>query len=104
MLLQEAQQGIARNEVRLSRLDHFCGYFVGVIGNRGIQAQYVSGLGDLRDKSLSFARRSGKFCLPAAKYKYAAGRLTLHKQDRGLWIDRRRLDLVQPLQSWRRQI
>src|SRR5690348_10070356 len=104
MFLQELQQRLARDEIRLARLNHFRRYFVRMIRNRSVQPEHITRLGNFGDDGFAFARRRGKFCFASAQHENAARALSFDEQHSRLRIDGGGLDVVQLLYGGQWQI
>ena len=95
VMLQQSEKVFPPDEIQLAGLQGFCGEFVGLAGDSGVQAKNFARLGDTKDERLAIARGSGQFDPTGADDINTARGLALHEQYRTLWKNARVLDLVE---------
>src|SRR5208283_463331 len=95
VILQELQEIVALDEIELAWLERFGREFVGLAGNRAMQTENLTGLGNAQDQRLAIARSRGQLYAAGADDINAARRLALHEQYRPLGIRAGVLDLLQ---------
>jgi hypothetical protein len=86
MILQEAEEVFALDEIQLAGLTGFGCDLVGGIGDGGVKSEHFAGLNDFEDEGFAVAGGGGKFHSPLAQHIDAARSLTFHKQYRSGWI------------------
>ena len=91
MYLEESQEVIPLDEIKLAGLAGLCGDFVWSTGDRGMQSEYLTGLGDLQDQGFAVSRGRGEFNAPFAQHVDTTRRLAFHEKDSAGRIRRSKL-------------
>ena len=73
VLLEEAEEIVALDEIDLAGIDGFGGQFIGLAGDGGAQAENFARLGDLENEGLAVAGADGKFTRPLQSTKMPRG-------------------------------
>src|SRR6201999_1739778 len=81
VLAEEAEEGVAADEVGLRGFEHFGGDFVGLFGKRAGQADDFTGVGDAKDDGLAVGGGAVELYAAGAEDEDAAGLLTFHEKN-----------------------
>src|SRR5450631_167958 len=95
MLLQEAQEIFALDEVQLAGLAGLGGNLVGRSGDSSVQPEYLTRLRNLKNQRLAVTGGGGHLHPPFAQHVNSAGHLSFHEKDGTLWIGGGVLDFVE---------
>ena len=95
MLVEEAEEVLALDEIHLRRLEGFRRGLVGVAGEHGAEAEAFAVLGDARDERLAVDGGDAQLHRAAAEDEDAARRLPLGEQHGAPGIDIRERDGVE---------
>src|SRR6202041_3992615 len=80
VMAEEAEEGIAADEIGLRGLKHFGGDFVGLFGERAGEADDFASVGDAEDDGLAVGGGAVEFYLAGAEDENAAGLLAFDEE------------------------